>query len=457
MVNLRDENIQNRVMARLLAAYNNIKLYGSKHNVSEKSLSDLKEVLDILFKEMEEFTIVFRGWHVYICGERVKISSINFPYIKQLVDLFQERNIGGIKVSRDSEIKELGTFMEILTKEKITPEEITQKLSDLEISSIRVIPLINQPTELLDPKRRVKQVYFETINLVKNLATQGNLQRSTYTKFTVGVLYLIDTLKTSESLLLGLTVVKNYDDFLYNHSVNTAILSLSLGVRIGLKSRELLRLGQAALLHDIGMINIPRSVLKKESLLSDEEWKMVKTHPIAGVRITLDLMGLSEDTAPILTSIFEHQKGYDGSGYPEFIKNHKISLYARIIQIADFYDAVTTPRFYNPIPMSPAEAIAYLIRYSGKLFDPLLSKHFINLLGIYPLGSLVFLSTGEWALVIGQPQDPSKLHKPLVLVIKDAEGKDRPHQMLDLSQSDIEIKKTESPWKFGIDPAEYLI
>jgi HD-GYP domain-containing protein (c-di-GMP phosphodiesterase class II) len=167
-------------------------------------------------------------------------------------------------------------------------------------------------------------------------------------------------------------------------------------------------------------------------------------------------MGLSEETAPILLSILEHQKGYDGSGYPDFIKN-AISLYSRIIQIADFYDAVTTPRFYNPIPMSPAEAIAYLVKYSGKLFDPLLSKHFINLLGLYPMGSLVFLSTGEWGLVVGQPQDPEKLHKPVVLVIKDAEGKDQMHRTLDLSQSEIEIVKVESPWKYGIDPAEYLI
>ncbi|MEO0235804.1 MAG: HD domain-containing phosphohydrolase, partial [candidate division WOR-3 bacterium] len=235
------------------------------------------------------------------------------------------------------------------------------------------------------------------------------------------------------------------------------VLSLSLGVRIGLKSKELLKLGQAALLHDIGMINIPHEILKKETLLTEDEWEMIKTHPLNGVKITMDLMGLSEESAQILLAILEHQKSYDGSGYPEYIKNSKISLFARIIQIADFYDAVTTPKFHNLVPMSPAEAIAYLVKHSGKLFDPLLSKHFINLLGIYPLGTLVFLTSGEWALVIGQPQDPDKLHKPVVLIIKDANGVDIPQKLVDLSQSEIDIVRADSPWKYGIDPAEYLI
>ncbi len=453
---LFDENYLNRILVKLLAAYNNVKLYGSKHNVSEKSLDELFEILSEALKQSEEFNIVLRGLHIYIMGERLKISSTNFPFIKQIVDLFKEKEIGGLKISRNFTKRELGTFFEQLSKEGLKYENLKENLASMGIMSIKILPMLVQPTEIVDPKKRVKQVYFETINLVKNLSTQGSLSKPSYTKFTVGVLYLIDTLKTSESLLLGLTVVKNYDDFLYNHSVNTAILALSLGVRIGLKSKELLKLGQAALLHDIGMINIPRNILKKESLLTEEERKIVRTHPINGFRITLDLMGLSEETAPILLSILEHQKGYDGSGYPDFIKNG-ISLYSRIIQIADFYDAVTTPRFYNPIPMSPAEAIAYLVKYSGKLFDPLLSKHFINLLGLYPMGSLVFLSTGEWGLVVGQPQDPEKLHKPVVLVIKDAEGKDQMHRTLDLSQSEIEIVKVESPWKYGIDPAEYLI
>ena len=453
---LFDENYLNRILVKLLAAYNNVKLYGSKHNVSEKSLDELFEILSEALKQSEEFSIVLRGLHIYIMGERLKISSTNFPFIKQIVDLFKEKEIGGLKISRNYAKQELGTFFEQLSKEGLKYENLKENLASMGIMSIKILPMLVQPTEIVDPKKRVKQVYFETINLVKNLSTKGSLSKPSYTKFTVGVLYLIDTLKTSESLLLGLTVVKNYDDFLYNHSVNTAILALSLGVRIGLKSKELLKLGQAALLHDIGMINIPRNILKKESLLTEEEWKIVRTHPINGFRITLDLMGLSEETAPILLSILEHQKGYDGSGYPDFIKNG-ISLYSKIIQIADFYDAVTTPRFYNPIPMSPAEAIAYLVKYSGKLFDPLLSKHFINLLGLYPMGSLVFLSTGEWGLVVGQPQDPEKLHKPVVLVIKDAEGKDQMHRTLDLSQSEIEIVKVESPWKYGIDPAEYLI
>jgi len=452
-----DEGFQNRAIGELLASINNVKLYGEKHAITQKSVEAFKSLVEETLQSFDDFTIGIRGWHVYICGERVKITTSNFSMIRQLEELFVSKGFGGLKIQKGATVEEILTLIALILSEDASFESISKRLTDKGIFNVKVLPIIAQPTEILDPKKRVKQVYFETINLVKSLTTQKGALRSNFTKFSVGVLYLIDTLKTSESLLLGLTVVKNYDDFLYNHSVNTAILSLSLGVRIGLKSKELLKLGQAALLHDIGMISVPRDILQKESLLSEDEWRIIKTHPINGVKLTMDLMGLTEDSAEILVSILEHQKGYDGSGYPEFIKNSKISLFARIIQIADFFDAVTTPKMHNPVPMSPAEAIAYLVKYSGKSFDPLLTKVFINLLGIYPLGTLVFLSTGEWGLVIGQPQDPAKLHKPVVLVIKDAEGRDIPHRMIDLSTTDIEITKADSPWKFGIDPAEYLI
>ncbi len=447
------------VLIKTLVLVNNMRLYGPDHNITQKSLSEFDGLLKNIFSQFDEFTLLIRGWHIYLMGERIKISSINFPYIKQLIELAQQKEIGGIKISKNYKIEEISKFAELLASEQLKQHDINNNLITIGIGSIKILPPVAPyQTEFIDPQKRAKQVYFETINMVKNLTTiQPTSQKTYYTRFTAGVLYLIDTLKTSESLLLGLTVVKNYDDFLYNHSVNTAILSLSLGVRIGLKSKELLKLGQAALLHDIGMINIPRSILQKESFLTEDEWKMIKTHPVSGVKITLNLMGLSEETAPILLAILEHQKGYDGSGYPDFVKTNRISLFSRIIQIADFYDAVTTPRFYNPIPMSPAEAIAYTVKYSGKLFDPLLIKHFINLLGIYPLGSLVFLSSGEWALVAGQPQDKSKIHKPIVLVIKDQNGRDIPNKMIDLSQSDLEIIRAESPWKYNIDPAEYLV
>lgn len=456
-MNVQSEKTQIKILSEVLQVINNFKLYGTKHAVSEKSLLEFKQTINDLMQEHAEFSLSFRGWHVYLCGERIKISTTSFPIIRQIVELFQGKNLGGFRILKGVSDEELSLFFDALSKESTSCEVITKKLIEKGITNIKVLPLLAQPTEILDPKKRVKQIYFETISLVKSLAAQKSFQKSNFTKFSVGVLYLIDTLKTSESLLLGLTVVKNYDDFLYNHSVNTAVLSLSLGVRIGLKSKELLKLGQAALLHDIGMINIPREILKKETILTEDEWKMIKTHPVNGVKITMDLMGLSEDSAQILLAILEHQKSYDGSGYPEYIRNSKISLFARIIQIADFYDAVTTPKFHNPVPMSPAEAIAYLVKHAGKLFDPLLSKHFINLLGIYPLGTLVFLTSGEWALVVGQPQDPDKLHKPVVLIIKDANGRDIPHRVVDLSQSEVEIIRADSPWKYGIDPAEYLI
>ncbi|HDK27554.1 MAG TPA: HD domain-containing protein [Candidatus Atribacteria bacterium] len=448
--------IDEKIVISLQALMNNIKLYDKEHPAVKKSLSEVLSLIKPKLQEDGELTITLRSWYLYINGMRIKIKTTNFLQLKNFMELLSEKDIGGIVINQNVKDEEILLFLELLTKGDLHREDILKLLKENEVPSIHILPLVHSG-EIIDPKKRVKQIYFETINLVKQISTTENITQKLFSKFTVGIYYLIDTLKASEGLLLGLTVVKNYDDYLYNHSVNVAILSLSIGVRIGLKSKELLKLGQSALLHDIGMTQIPKELLIKEGILTRDEWKIVKTHPIIGTEMTMDLVGLNEETADVILAVLEHQKGYDGSGYPEFVNIKPLSLFSRIIQISDFYDAVTTPRFNNPVPMSPAEAMAHLIKNAGKLFDPILSKFFVNLLGIYPLGTLVFLNTGEWGLVIGQPQDRLNIHKPVVLLIKDSTGKDIPRKIVDLSKSELEIREAESPWKFGIDPAEYFL
>ncbi len=438
-----------------LSTLKSVSLYNEDHPLIKKNIERL---LDSIDSELDqgEFSMVMKNWYIYLGGERIRINALNFQHLKSIMQLFERRDIGGFSIKKKLTENMLIDFLRILNIDGLKKEQIEEKLRDMKLDeSISVMPIIKKG-EIVDPKQRVKSVYFETIDLVKKISAipEGHKLRS---RLSVGVYYLIDTLKTSESLLLGLTVVKNYDKYLYNHSVNVAIMSLSVGVRLGLKTSELLSLGQAALLHDIGMASLPKDIVSKPSVLSPEEWDIIRTHPIKGVEIISQIIGVTEDTANVIIGTLEHQRNYDKTGYPEFLKMDQQSIHARVIRIADFYDAVTTPRVYSPVPMSSSEALRHIISGSGKMFDPILVKYFVNLLGIYPMGTLVILNTGEWAIVIGQPKDKKTIDRPLVLVIRDSSGNEKETEMLDLSHSEKFIIKAESPWKFGIDPSQYFI
>lgn len=452
---MKEQKLDN-LLVLFVSTLKSSKLYDESHPLLKNNLQRLLEVVNNAVEEENEFSFAVKNWYIYILGERIRIHALNFTYVKSVLDLFKSRDIGGFVVKDKLELPQLLNFLRILYTDGLKKEHIEKELENAGLwEKIDVLPLM-QKGEILDPKQRVKTVYFETIGLVKNIAKAKDM-RKMRTKLSVGVYYLIDTLKTSEQLLLGLTVVKNYDQYLYNHSVNVAILSLSVGVRLGLKTSKLLALGQSALLHDVGMVTLPKDIVSKPSALTPDEWDIIRMHPVRGAELLCELLGITEESAPCIISTLEHQRNYDRSGYPEFIQMERQSLLSRIIRITDFYDAVTTPRVYSPVPMTPSEALKHLIQGAGKLFDPVLVKYFVNLVGIYPIGTLVFLNTGEWGIVIGQSKSRVNFDKPIVQVIKDSSGNEVKPKIIDLAFSEKFIVKSDTPWKYGIDPAQYFI
>lgn len=444
------------ILILFVSTLKSVKLYDESHPLLKGNLQRLIDIIANAVKEDSEFSLVVKNWYIYIGGERIRIHTMNFVYVKTILDLFKKRNIGGFIIKEELDILELLNFLRILHTDGLKKEHIEKELANGGLEEkINILPLM-QKGEILDPKQRVKAVYFETIGLVKNIAMAKDM-RKMRTKLSVGVYYLIDTLKTSEQLLMGLTVVKNYDNYLYNHSVNVAILSLAMGVRLGLKTNELIVLGQAALLHDIGMSALPKEIVNKPSVLTPDEWDIIRQHPLKGAELLCELLGVTEESAPVIIATLEHQRNYDKSGYPEFIQMEKQSIISRVVRLADYYDAVTTPRVYSPIPMSTSEALKHLIQGAGRVFDPILVKYFVNMVGIYPMGTLVFLNTGEWGIVIGQSKSKENFDKPIINIIKDSSGNDIRPQVVDLAFSEKFIMKSDTPWKYGIDPAQYFI
>ena len=161
------------------------------------------------------------------------------------------------------------------------------------------------------------------------------------------------------------------------------------GRRIGLSRASLERLGICGFFHDLGKVEVPREIVTKPGALSATEWKEMQKHPLSSVRQILKLQASHDLKSKILLAPFEHHIRYDLSGYPKIHFIKQISLFGRILHIADVYDAITTPRVYRPLTLSPDQALSFMLEGSGTDSDPILLKVFAKMMGTFPVGTLL--------------------------------------------------------------------
>jgi HD-GYP domain-containing protein (c-di-GMP phosphodiesterase class II) len=236
-----------------------------------------------------------------------------------------------------------------------------------------------------------------------------------------------------------------------------------MGRRLGFSKETLTELGMTALFHDLGKSKISKEVLNKPGALDQTEWVLMKKHPLMGVETVLNLKQLGETNPKMVIGIFDHHLKYDLSGYPKLFQKKKVSLFGRILQIADAYDAMTTPRVYKKKPYTLDETLAIMLKDSGGHFDPTLLKIFIALVSVYPIGSLVLLDTEELGIVYKPNPDPKWIGRPQVILLGRGEKEEGKHQVVDLIEADGKghyirsIVKTLDPNQYHIDIAKYFL
>ena len=248
---------------------------------------------------------------------------------------------------------------------------------------------------------------------------------------------IIDLIVEDEATVLGLTTLRCHDQYTHNHSVNVSLLSITLANHIGFSKVELADLGLAALFHDMGKSDIPMEVLNKPCEFTDEDWVAMRQHPTTGVLNLSKMRGIMNLPGRMAAASFEHHMNLDFSGYPKLTVPWTLSLTGRILTIADCYDAMTSSRVYRREPMSPAKVLNMMLSKSGKTFDAVLLKMFVNCVGIIPIGSLVMLETSELAVVLKPSADKANAERPFVRVITDPQGNQVDHgREVDLTEKD---------------------
>jgi HD-GYP domain-containing protein (c-di-GMP phosphodiesterase class II) len=267
---------------------------------------------------------------------------------------------------------------------------------------------------------------------------------------------MVDSMVRNPDAMMWVARLREQDTMTYDHGLSVAINLVAFGRHLGFPKEQLSQLGVVGLLLDIGKIRVSREILEKNTQLSAAEFTEMKSH----VTHSIDILNQTANVNPdVLEGVAQHHERMDGSGYPFGLPGTRISIFGKMAAIADTYAAITKKRPYAE-PASPHDALQMLSNWSGTQFQSDMVEHFIQSIGVFPVGSLVELSTGEVAVVV--THNKQKRLRPKVLIVTEEDKILRKHPTIkdliyDVSENPIYIRRGLPSNSYGIDPNEYYL
>ncbi|OOZ35690.1 HD-GYP domain-containing protein [Solemya velesiana gill symbiont] len=277
-----------------------------------------------------------------------------------------------------------------------------------------------------------------------------------------GISDMVDSIVHNPSAMMWMAQMKKLDTYTYTRSLSTSVWCATFGRHLGMEINDIQNLALGGLLLDVGKSSLPVDLLKSRNKLTPDQKQQMDEHVNLGVKVLAKATRNSTDNGAhmeLLQMIATHHERSDGSGYPQQLHNDDIPLYGKIAGIADSFDAMTSERPYvQSGAMSPHAAITELYSLRGIKFPPDLIENFIQTIGIYPVGSLVELNTGEVGAVVSISQH-LRLRPSVILFLDADKNPVSPLRQIDLSKMDhdVFISRGLPAGFFGIDFEEVLI
>lgn len=270
---------------------------------------------------------------------------------------------------------------------------------------------------------------------------------------------IVSNILKNPDALISITQLKGYDEYTYTHSVNVCILITTLAKSMGYNDDQLLEIGFGGLLHDIGKMCIPESILNKPGKLTESEFALMKRHSLLGFQLIKDKKEISDLSRKI---IVQHHERLNGSGYPFGLKGIRIHEISSLASIADVYDALTSDRVYKQ-GWPPQKALALIYRSRNEDYPDRLVDLFTKHVGIYPVGSFVELASGAKAVVVYVDNEHVLYPKVKIIYDKDGNKMETPI-LIDINikkkhgeGNEFNIKTSLDPRPFGINPSDYIL
>jgi len=455
----------------LYSALRSVKLYPPGHSTVSKALEDLATISREIASTEHGLELRVSGEFMFVNGTRLRLDLDNYASFSHVLSVFRVCGIGQLHVDEAIAPRDWQVFLSLVQVGIDMPpdERLPQLVEKLKAANVTTL-VLSEPTEESGEdrersKERAKKTYAQSVAVTKDLMTSVRMGKSPNIKKIKRVVQgIVDQILNEEASLIGLTTLRDYDEYTFSHSVNVCIFSVALGKRLGLTKLQLYDLGMAALFHDIGKSRVPIEILNKAGGLTDDEWRLVACHPWLGVLALFQVRGSQEFPYRSMVVAIEHHMKLDLTGYPKPIRARQLSIFSKIVAAADGFDAATSRRAYQTVPFNPAEVMKELRDNPRRGMDPVVVKAFINLTGIYPTGTLVVLDTFELGIVHAPNPLPEMLARPLVKVISDSMGNlSHPGTLIDLADRKEDgtfqrtIIKTEDAERYGVRVSDYFV
>ncbi|HEY3308821.1 MAG TPA: HD-GYP domain-containing protein [Desulfuromonadaceae bacterium] len=417
-----DKDSALRMITLFSGAAKGMAFYPTSHPAIRKPLLELDKILNCAFAKAPSVSwgvidgILFYEDHLFITPSTA---------IADLINHMLEKKIGRVTFSAGLMFDELQEFVRLFSLKAPSFESFKKQLDSGDILHIKILRQGEEDFNI-HPHEEDSQLedgdhlatYGHALDAIRNICRdieKGRIPNSD------PVLRVVDRMVSvtmqDHSTLLGLTMIKDYDNYTFNHCVNVGVLAMAMGASLGFDAMTVKDLGIAGQLHDIGKTMISKDILNKPGKLSSKEYDEMKLHPELGSKIIREMKGLSPQIGQI---VLGHHLQYNRSGYPDWARKLPFNQMIDIIAIADTYDAITTLRVYQH-PYNPQSALAEMQKITGTYLDGSLLSSFLILMGKYPVGTLVRLDTNEVA-VVWRP-NPLDEETPMVRVLFAPDGR----------------------------------
>ena len=450
-----DTDIYEDLVRRVAAAVRGASLYTPQHPLVQRGVDALTTLCQAALQRVDTIVIGFIGDEVVVNGQRLlKSAAALVGFARDM----REREVEKVTISRGVTRDELRAFLFALADRR-SQEPLPARLEQKAVRHITIGRLNTEETEEdnsgIAAARRIYGSAVEAAEMLWESAKAGDKpDPHSARKIIDSLAKLVSQDRTS---LMALTALKRYDNYTFTHMVNVSVLAMAQARSLNVEGPLLREFGFAALMHDIGKVNTPLEVLNKPDRLTKDEFDVMKQHVVDGAHIlrrTPEMPAL----APVVA--FEHHLRQDLSGYPENVGHRDLNLCTQIVSIADVYDALRSNRVYREgLPSDRIRSI--MTQKDNPAFNTKLLRRFINLMGLFPVGTLVRLNTEEVGVVTHEhPSDP---FRPQVKVLLDRLG-----QLVETAlfvntwesdgRGDFKVAVVEAvdPDTVNIDPLEHL-
>jgi HD-GYP domain-containing protein (c-di-GMP phosphodiesterase class II) len=460
------------LLLALYTALRSLKLYPVENATVQKALDDLDGVTRRLLELEGDLEIRMSGDFIFVNATRLRVELDNYASFSHILAMFRAFEIGALRIRPGADRRQWQVFLSLLlrlaerSQSDERMEELQERMDEGKIEDLELDRPLPEGGSSEQSRQAAKQVYAQGVAVTRDVISSVRMGRTARLKRVKRAVQLIvDQVLNNETSMVGLTAIRDYDEYTFTHSMNVCIISVALGRKLGFSKVQLCDLGMAALLHDVGKARVPAEILNKAGKLDEKEWQAIQEHPWAGALTLFGMRAYEEIPYRSILVAHEHHMKIDLTGYPKVVRPRTLGIFSRIVAVADAFDAATTRRVYQTIPVEPDQVLREMWENPKRGQDKVLVKSLINLVGVYPVGTCVILDSFEVAVVSGASPDRQQLNRPMVRIALDAEGGPvpLPGTEVNLGEKDESgafrrsIVKVTNPDRFGITVGDYFV